>query len=254
MTDQKSCLCSRRTLVKAALGGAAALSVPAAVSAQDEPARAAAAATGPVGFTTFVHPTTGLDVDRFDIGAASLIDAFVSLEGRRARIGNAVNLQDNDRLLDFQPYGRGRGDLKIGDGTFTAHGVTFVGKVRIGEACGTGINAIVQNARVHDGSFVGLVAQILGSNPQRLIDIPEASLVLFGARIRRQSEVAANTIPVPAPDCITAEPSLKRRITAKINAIAISAVSVAVNLDGELDTAIPRESAVLMSIWSNPAP
>ncbi len=153
---------------------------------------------GPVGFTTFIHPSVDLGVSKFSIGAASLIDAFVSLEGKQAEIGNAVNLQDNDRLLDFD-HGAGRGDLKLGDGTFTAHGVTFVGKVRIGEACGSGINAIVQNTRIGDGSFVGLVAQILGPDPEDLIEIPEASLVLFGARIRNQTEVEANIIPVPAP-------------------------------------------------------
>jgi carbonic anhydrase/acetyltransferase-like protein (isoleucine patch superfamily) len=140
-----------------------------------------------------------LGVNHFEMGAASLLDGFVSLKGRRARIGNAVNLQDNDRLLSFGARPRDQGDLRIGDGTFNAHGVTFIGRVRIGEACGTGINAIVQNARVRDGSFVGLVAQVLGSHPQHPIVIPEASLVLFGARIRSQADVAANIIPVPAP-------------------------------------------------------
>gem|GEM_PF-2853056 len=157
---------------------------------------------GPVGFTTFIHPTVALGTHKFSIGAASFIDAYVTLEGKNARIGNAVNLQDNDRLLNYynRHNHRGvRGDLKIGDGTFTAHGVSFVGKVRIGDACGTGINAIVQNARVHDACFTGLVTQILGTRPHRPIEIPEASLVLFGARIRSQDDVAANIIPAPAP-------------------------------------------------------
>ncbi len=158
----------------------------------------AAVANGPVRFSSFIHPSVELGVDRLTIGAASIIDAFVSLYGRRAVIGNAVNLQDNDRLLDFD-NNAGRGDLRIGDGTFTAHGVTFVGKVEIGEACGTGINAIVQNATVGDASFIGLGAQILGTQPERPIEIPSASLILFGARIRRQADVAANIIPVPAP-------------------------------------------------------
>ena len=153
---------------------------------------------GPIGFTTFVHPSSVLDVNTFEIGAASLIDAFVQLSGKSAKIGHAVNIQDNGRLLDFSA-GVGRGDLQLGDGTFTAHGVTFIGKVRIGEACGTGINAIVQNARVGDTSFTGLAAQILGPQPHQPIEIPEASLVLFGARIRSQADVAANIIPVPAP-------------------------------------------------------
>jgi len=153
---------------------------------------------GPVGFTSFIHPSAKLNVDKLHIGAASFVDAFVSLNGRRAIIGNAVNLQDNDRLLDFDA-GQGRGDLRIGDGTFTAHGVTFIGKVVIGEACGTGINAVVQNATMGDASFIGLGAQILGRRPQKPIRIPAASLVLFGARIRSQADVAANTMPVPAP-------------------------------------------------------
>ena len=153
---------------------------------------------GAVGFTSFIHPSVTLNVEVLSIGAASIIDAFVSLNGHQAVIGNAVNLQDNDRLLDFDTD-HGRGDLEIGDGTFTAHGVTFVGKVKIGEACGTGINAIVQNTTVGDASFIGLNARILGRYPEKPIEIPEASLVLFGARILGQEDVAANIIPVPAP-------------------------------------------------------
>lgn len=134
----------------------------------------------------------------FGFGAASFIDAFVSLQGERAQIGNAVNLQDNDRLLNFRARA-GSADLTLGDGIFTAHGVTFIGKVRVGQACGTGINAVVQNADIGDASFIGLGAQILGTQPDQPITIPPASLVLFGARIRSQNEVAANMIPVPAP-------------------------------------------------------
>lgn len=141
---------------------------------------------GPVGFTSFIHPSAKLETKKLTMGAASLIDAFVTLEGKSAQIGNAVNLQDNARLLNFGTSGKGRGDLVLGDGTFTAHGVTFVGRVRIGEACGTGINAVVQNATLGNGSFVGLMAQILGPSPEHPIEIPEASLLLFGARITEQ--------------------------------------------------------------------
>lgn len=201
MKDPRVIQSTRRDMLKLSLGGAA-VATAALGTASAFPGRAAKAqghaTTGPVGFTSFIHPTAGLGTRSFSLGAASLIDAFVSLQGKAAKIGNAVNLQDNDRLLDFDG-GPGQGDLEIGDGTFTAHGVTFVGKVRIGEACGTGINAIVQNARLGNGSFVGLVAQILGPSPEHLIEIPEASLVLFGARIGSQAEVAANIIPVPAP-------------------------------------------------------
>ena len=166
--------------------------IPCALAKQDP-------SVGPVGFTSFIHPTVKLETKKLDIGAASLIDAFVTLEGKSAQIGNAVNLQDNSRLLNFGTRGKGRGNLVLGDGTFTAHGVTFIGRVRIGEACGTGINAVVQNATLGDGSFVGLMAQIRGSSPEHPIVIPEASLVLFGARINEQADVAANIIPVPAP-------------------------------------------------------
>ena len=154
---------------------------------------------GPVGFTSFIHPTAELGTKKLKMGAASLIDAFVTLEGTSAEIGNAVNLQDNARLLNFGESGKGKGDLILGDGTFTAHGVTFIGRVRIGEACGTGINAVVQNATLGDGSFVGLAAQIRGPSPEHPIEIPSASLVLFGARINSQADVASNIIPVPAP-------------------------------------------------------
>lgn len=156
--------------------------------------------SGPVGFTSFTHPTAKIQTNKFSIGAQSLIEGFVTLNGASARIGNATNLQDNDRLLDYSG-GRipARGDLQIGDGSFTAHGVTFIGKVRIGDASGTVINAVVQNARVGDASLTGLAARILGEDPSRPITIPEASLVLFGARIRSQADVAANIIPIPAP-------------------------------------------------------
>ena len=161
--------------------------------------------TGPVGFTGFVHPAAKINTRQFSIGGASLIEPFVSLDGDSAKIGVACNLQDNDRLLDFAAGGRqAPGDLELGDGAFTAHGVTFIGKVRIGQACGTVINAVVQNAVVGDGTLIGPMARVLGPDPERPIVIPEASLVLFGARITSQEQVAANVIPVPAPFSIFA--------------------------------------------------
>jgi len=159
-----------------------------------------AISAGPVGFTGFVYPSAKILVARSSIGGASLIEAFVALHGERADIGVACNLQDNDRLLDFDGGGRqAAGDLVLGDGSFTAHGVTFIGKVRVGQGCGTVINAVVQNAVIGDGSLVGPMARVLGPDPDRPIVIPEASLVLFGAHITSQADVAANTIPVPAP-------------------------------------------------------
>ena len=156
--------------------------------------------TGLVGYTGFVHPAATINTKRFSIGAASLIEPFVALEGDSAQIGAACNLQDNDRLLNFAAGGRQTpGDLTLGDGSFTAHGVTFIGRVRIGEGCGTVINAVVQNAIVGDGSLIGPMARVLGTDPARPIVIPDATLVLFGARITCQEEVAANSIPVPAP-------------------------------------------------------
>ncbi|WP_169221473.1 hypothetical protein [Brasilonema sp. UFV-L1] len=157
--------------------------------------------TGPIKYTSFIHPTAKINTKKFLIGAQSLIEGFVTLEGQSALLGHASDLQDNDRLLNYANASRGLshpGDLVIGDGSFTAHGVTFIGKVRIGDACGTVINAVVQNARIGDASITGFTAQILGEDPANLIEIPEASLVLFGARIRSQADVAANIIPVPA--------------------------------------------------------
>lgn len=207
-------LTGRRNLLKAGLAGAAAATSGAAGAtlalgvgpgvniAVDEGRYLAHSRVrnGPAGFTSFIHPTAKIDTTVFSIGAQSLIEGFVSLQGQSARIGNATNLQDNDRLLDYSGNGHSaRGDLRIGDGSFTAHGVTFIGKVRIGDACGTVINAVVQNASVGDASITGFTAQILGPDPNRPIVIPEASLVLFGARIRSQNDVAANILPVPAP-------------------------------------------------------
>lgn len=160
---------------------------------------------GPVGYTSFVHPTAKVATDQFTIGAVSLIDAFVSLEGEAAALGHGTNLQDNDRLLDYRDdSGVTRGNLQLGDGTFTAHGVTFIGRVRVGDACGTVINAVVQNATVGDASIVGFLAQVLGSDPDNPIEIPEGSLVKFGARIHSQDDVADNIIPVPAPFAVFA--------------------------------------------------
>ena len=157
-------------------------------------------APGPIGTTGFVHPSLRNDAACSSIGGASLIEPFVSFTGVRVEIGVGCNLQDNDRLLDFA---RGAthtpGDLVLGDGAFTAHGVTFVGRVRIGAGCGCVINAVVQNAEVGDGSIVGPMARILGEDPERPIVIPAATMVMFGACIRSQADVAANTIPVPAP-------------------------------------------------------
>ncbi len=82
-----------------------------------------AISAGPVGFTGFVHPSAKILVARSSIGGASLIEAFVALHGERADIGVACNLQDNDRLLDFDAGGRqAAGDLVLGDGSFTLRG------------------------------------------------------------------------------------------------------------------------------------
>lgn len=195
---------TRRNTLKLALGGAAATAATLLTSsnlrtpAAEEPD---SPRTGPVKYTSFIHPTAKINTRKFAIGAQSLIEGFVTLEGKSARLGHAADLQDNDRLLNYVGTSSGLiypGDLVIGDGSFTAHGVTFIGKVRIGEACGTVINAVVQNARVGDASITGFIAQILGEDPENLIEIPEASLVLFGARIKSQADVAANIIPVPA--------------------------------------------------------
>lgn len=195
---------NRRKTLKLALGGAAATAATllasrttrtSATEESDSPR------VGPVKYTSFIHPTAKINTKKFAIGAQSLIEGFVTLEGQSARLGNASDLQDNNRLLNYIGAVRGvsyLGDLEIGDGSFTAHGVTFLGKVRIGDACGTVIKAVVQNARVGDASIVGFTSQILGEDPLNLIEIPEASLVLFGARIKSQADVAANIIPVPA--------------------------------------------------------
>ena len=158
--------------------------------------RAAVPRSGPVGYTSFIHPTAAVRTPVFRIGAQSLIEGFVTLDGAATQLGHASDLQDNTRLLS---YGSVPGFLEIGDGSFTAHNVTFIGKVKIGDAVGTVISAVVQNAVVGDASIVGFTAQILGTNPLAPIRIPPAHLVLFGARIRSQADVAANTIPIPAP-------------------------------------------------------
>ena len=185
---------SRRSFLACTALGAGAAAVRAVPSAAETPAAGSSVRSGPVGYTSFINPSAEIATDRFSIGAQSLIEGFVSLQGSSAVLGNAADLQDNDRLLD---HAGAAGDLAIGDGSFTAHGVTFIGRVRVGEACGTVINAVVQNATIGDASLTGFIAQILGADPQQPIQIPQASLVLFGARITEQSEVAANIIPIP---------------------------------------------------------
>ena len=56
-----------------------------------------------------------------------------------------------------------------------------------------------------------------------------------------------------SPDCITCSPCGMRRVTARISAITMSAVS-SVTTPGVFDTRIPRCRAVATSIWSKPAP
>ena len=190
---------SRRSFLTCTAAAAAATA--ATAIALDPPAHAAEDArparsprSGPVGYTSFINPSAEIATESFSIGAQSLIEGFVSLQGRSARLGNASDLQDNDRLLN---HPASPGDLVIGDGSFTAHGVTFIGRVRVGEACGTVINAVVQNATIGDASLTGFTAQILGTDPNRPIRIPDATLVLFGARITEQSQVEANTLAIP---------------------------------------------------------
>ena len=185
---------TRRSLLTCSAVGLAAAATGGVVAPARAKPEVGSPRNGPVGFTSFIHPTATVKTDLFLIGAQSLIEGFVSLEGASAVLGNASDLQDNNRLLN---YGRFPGDLVIGDGSFTAHGVTFIGRVQVGSACGTVINAVVQNAIIGDASLTGFTAQILGTDPFNPIRIPDATLVLFGARITEQSQVAANTIPIP---------------------------------------------------------
>lgn len=189
---------TRRSLLKLGSISAIAAGANASLGSTLKPAEAnlsESARGGPIGYTSFINPTTEITTRTFSIGAQSLIEGYVSLEGASARLGHASDLQDNCRLLNF---GTTPARLTIGDGSFTAHGVTFIGKVDVGSACGTVISAVLQNVTIGDASITGFMAQILGNDPLKPIRVPEASLVLFGARITQQSEVAANTIPIPA--------------------------------------------------------
>ena len=59
--------------------------------------------------------------------------------------------------------------------------------------------------------------------------------------------------PCHSPRCISIAPSGSRRGTARISAIAMSAVSSA-STPGVFETMMPRCSAVATSMWSKPAP
>ena len=59
--------------------------------------------------------------------------------------------------------------------------------------------------------------------------------------------------PCHSPFCISIQPSGRRRGTARISAIAMSAVSSA-STPGVFETMMPRSSAVATSMWSKPAP
>ncbi len=185
---------TRRNLLTCSAAGLAATAAGGALAPAQASPTIGSPRVGPVGFTSFIHPTSSVKTDLFLIGAQSLIEGFVSLEGASAVLGNASDLQDNNRLLNYGPF---PGNLVIGDGSFTAHGVTFIGRVQVGSACGTVINAVVQNAIIGDASLTGFTAHILGTDPFNPIRIPDATLVLFGARITEQSQVAANTIAIP---------------------------------------------------------
>ena len=195
-TNDRKFLPSRRSMLQCSAVGGAALATTALDSfATATPAAADTPRSGAVGYTSFIHPAAQIGTALFSIGAQSLIEGQVQLQGASTRLGNSSDLQDNSRLLNF---GNFPGDLVIGDGSFTAHNVTFIGRVVVGDAVGTVISAVVQNAIIGDASIVDFTAQILGDNPFAPIRIPEAHLVLFGARIKSQADVAANTIPIPA--------------------------------------------------------
>ena len=178
---------TRRNLLTCSAVGLAATAAGAALAPAQASSNIGSPRVGPVGFTSFIHPTSSVKTDLFLIGAQSLIEGFVSLEGASAVLGNASDLQDNNRLLNYGPF---PGNLVIGDGSFTAHGVTFIGRVQVGSACGTVINAVVQNTIIGDASLTGFTAHILGADPFNPIRILDASLVLSGARITGQSQVA----------------------------------------------------------------
>ena len=196
-TKERNFSPSRRSVLQGSAVGGAALATTAldAFTAATPAVAADTPRSGAVGYTSFIHPTAQVGTAFFSIGAQSLIEGQVKLQGASTRLGNASDLQDNSRLLNF---GNFPGDLVIGDGSFTAHNVTFIGRVVVGDAVGTVISAVVQNAIIGDASIVGFTAQILGTNPFAPIRIPDAHLVLFGARIKSQADVAANTIPIPA--------------------------------------------------------
>ena len=59
--------------------------------------------------------------------------------------------------------------------------------------------------------------------------------------------------PSHSPFCIITAPSGRRRGTARISAIAMSAVSSA-RTPGVFETMMPRWRAVATSMWSKPAP
>ena len=187
---------SRRSVLRGSAVGGVALATTAFEALDVAPAVAEETPrSGAIGYTSFIHPKAYVGTAFFAIGAQSLIEGQVQLQGASARLGNSSDLQDNCRLQNF---GNFPGDLVIGDGSFTAHNVTFIGRVVVGDAVGTVISAVVQNAIIGDASIVGFTAQILGTNPFAPIRIPDAHLVLFGARIKSQADVAANTIPIPA--------------------------------------------------------
>ena len=69
----------------------------------------------------------------------------------------------------------------------------------------------------------------------------------------RWPSMAVGLQPPHSPFCISIQPSGSRRGTARISAIAMSAVSSA-RTPGVFETMMPRCSAVATSMWSKPAP
>ncbi len=69
----------------------------------------------------------------------------------------------------------------------------------------------------------------------------------------RPPRKAVGAQPSHVPACIAARPSGMRRVTARISAIAMSAVSSVVE-PGVFETSTPRCRAVCTSMLSTPAP
>lgn len=123
---------------------------------------------------SFIDPAAHIDVGSFSIGSESYIAPFTSVTGEYANIGSHSNVQDGGTIS---------GNIKIADDAVIAHGADLIGNVEIGSMAFVGFNSIINDSKIGDGAYIGVMCKITG------IDIPAGKSVPAGSIIDSQDDI-----------------------------------------------------------------